>query len=169
VRIKNRLVSREGGYTLKLPEREELFVYEAARRYMEEGIPLIVLAGKEYGAGSSRDWAAKGTYLLGIRAVMASSFERIHRSNLLGMGVLPLIFRNGDSWEALGLDGSEEFYIHGIRNITPHKVLRVRAVKGDGRAKEFDVIAGLDTEMEVEYLKHGGILPFVLRIMAEKD
>lgn len=166
VRIKNRLVSREGGYTLKLPEREELFVYEAARRYMEEGVPLIVLAGREYGTGSSRDWAAKGTRLLGIRAVIAGSFERIHRSNLVGMGILPLLFRDGDGWETLGLDGTEEFYIQGIKDIHPHKILKVRTVKENGEVKEFDVIAGLDTEMEVEYLRHGGILPFVLRMMA---
>ncbi len=163
VRIKNKLVApKEGGYTLKLPEGKEMTVYEAAVEYQKEGIPLIVLAGKEYGTGSSRDWAAKGTMLLGIKAVIAESFERIHRSNLIGMGVLPLEFINGENYGSLGLDGKEEYYIEGIEDIEPGKILKVRGVKKDGREIVFNVKARLDTEVEVEYYKAGGILVYVL-------
>ncbi len=167
VRIKNRLVApKEGGFTIKFPEKQEMFVYEAAMKYLEEGVPLIVLAGKEYGTGSSRDWAAKGTRLLGIRAVLAQSFERIHRSNLVGLGVLPLQFQEGEGWESLGLDGSEEFYIYGIKDIAPQKTLQVKAVRENGSAIEFSVLTRLDTEVEVEYFIHGGILQYVLRRLA---
>jgi aconitate hydratase len=169
IRIKNRLVDpKEGSYTLKFPAREEMFVYDAAMRYMAEKKPQLVLGGREYGTGSSRDWAAKGSQLLGVKAVIAVSYERIHRSNLVGMGVLPLTFTNGDSWESLGLDGSETFTITGIANIEPLKTLQVKAVKPDGSEIEFEVTARLNTDIDVEYFKHGGILPYVLRkIMSE--
>jgi aconitate hydratase len=169
IRIKNRLVDpKEGSFTLKFPKRQEMFVYDAAMQYMAEKKPQVVLGGKEYGTGSSRDWAAKGSQLLGIKAVIAESYERIHRSNLVGMGVLPLTFKNGDSWENLGLDGSETITITGIANIEPRKTLLVRAVKPDGSDIEFEVTARLNTDIDVEYFIHGGILPYVLRkILAE--
>ncbi len=164
IRIKNKLVEpKEGSFTLKFPDRQEMFVYDAAMQYMAQEKPLVVLGGKEYGTGSSRDWAAKGTQLLGIKAIIAESYERIHRSNLVGMGALPLVFKTGDSWESLGLDGSETYAISGIENITPRKTLDVRAVKPDGRKIDFEVTARLDTDIDVEYFKHGGILPYVLR------
>jgi aconitate hydratase len=164
IRIKNRMVApKEGGLTLKFPERIETFVYEAAMAYKAESRPLVVLAGKEYGAGSSRDWAAKGPSLLGVKAAIAESFERIHRSNLVGMGVLPLVFKDGQSWRSLGLDGSETFTISGIENLTPRKSLQVRAARADGREIAFEVTARVDTEIEVDYFVHGGILPYVLR------
>ena len=125
--------------------------------------PLVVLGGKEYGTGSSRDWAAKGTNLLGIKAIIAESYERIHRSNLVGMGALPLVFKEGDSWESLGLGGSETFTITGIENIEPRKILQVKAVKEDGSEINFEVKARLDTEVDVDYFENGGILPYVLR------
>jgi aconitate hydratase len=127
--------------------------------------PLVVIGGKEYGTGSSRDWAAKGTQLLGVRAVIAQSYERIHRSNLVGMGVLPLVFKDGESWRSLGLDGSEEFTISGIANMKPRKVLKVKAVKEDGREVDFEVVARLDTDVDVAYFENSGILPYVLRKM----
>jgi aconitate hydratase len=164
IRIKNRLVDpKEGSYTLTFPEREEMFVYDAAMQYLAENKPQLVLGGKEYGTGSSRDWAAKGSQLLGIKAVIAESFERIHRSNLVGMGVLPLTFNNADSWQSLGLDGSETYTITGIDSIAPLKTLGVQAVKPDGSKIEFDVTARLNTDIDVAYFKHGGILPYVLR------
>lgn len=167
VRIKNKLVApKEGGYTLKLPEKEEMFVYDAAVKYEQEGTPLIVLGGKEYGTGSSRDWAAKGTQLLGVKAVIVKSFERIHRSNLVGMGVLPLQFKEGEGWEELGLDGTEVYEIFGIEDIAPGKELKVRATKENGEAVEFNVITRLDTVVDIEYFKNGGILPLVLRKIA---
>lgn len=167
VRIKNKLVEpKEGGFTMKFPEEKEMYVYDASLSYLEEEIPLIVLAGKEYGTGSSRDWAAKGTQLLGVKAVIAESYERIHKSNLVGMGVLPLQFTNGDSWESLGLNGKETFTIKELDSIKPRKQFKVTAVKEDSGDKlEFDVITRLDTEVEVRYFKHGGILPYVLRMM----
>ncbi len=170
VRIRNRLVApKEGGYTMKLPEGEVMFIYDAAMRYMDEGTPLIILAGKGYGAGSSRDWAAKGTYLLGVRAVIAESFERIHRSNLVGMGVLPLCFKEGEGLETLGIKGDEEFYIHGIKDITPQKELDVIAINKDNKRTQFNVIARLDTWIEVDYFKSGGILPHVLKKLSADD
>jgi aconitate hydratase len=165
VRLKNLLVpGKEGWWTRHLPSGEVMTVYDAAMRYKAEGTPLLVLAGKQYGAGSSRDWAAKGVYLLGVRAVIAESFERIHRSNLIGMGVLPLQFRPGEGWKTLGLDGTEVFDIIGIsEGLKPRKELTVRARKADGSTVEFKVIARLDTPIEVEYYRHGGILQYVLR------
>ena len=169
IRIKNNLVEpMEGGFTLKFPENERLYVYDAAMRYRDEGTPLIVLAGKEYGTGSSRDWAAKGTQLLGVKAIIAESYERIHRSNLVGMGVLPFVFTEGQNWRRLGLDGSETFSIIGIENMQPRKVLQVRAAKRDGSETGFEVMARLDTGIEVEYFANGGILPCALRKILEK-
>jgi aconitate hydratase len=169
IRIKNKMMGqKEGSFTIKYPTGGEMFIYEAAMKYKAETIPLVILAGKEYGSGSSRDWAAKGTGLLGIRAVITESFERIHRSNLVGMGVLPLVFKESDSWEGFGLDGSETFSISGIDNIKPRKVLQVKAVKEDGREIDFEVIARLDTEVDVAYFENNGILPYVLRkVMGE--
>jgi aconitate hydratase len=160
IRLRNQLApGTEGGVTLKLPDGTQTTIYEAAMQYIDEGVPLIVLAGKEYGSGSSRDWAAKGTRLLGIRAVIAESFERIHRSNLVGMGVLPLQFSDGDSVESLGLTGHETFTVHGLAGADA--VPRELTVKADD--KEFKVIARIDTPKEQRYYRHGGILQFVLR------
>jgi len=169
IRIKNQMVGqKEGSYTLKYPAGEEMFIYDAAMDYLAEAIPLVVLGGKEYGTGSSRDWAAKGTNLLGIKAVITESYERIHRSNLVGMGALPLVFKAGQSWDSLGLDGSETFSISGVEDMKPRKVLPVKAVKEDGRQIEFEVIARLDTEVDVAYFANTGILPYVLRkVMGE--
>ncbi len=164
IRIKNQLVTpKEGSFTIKFPQHKEEFVYDAAVEYKDEKTPLIVIGGKEYGTGSSRDWAAKGTILLGVKAVITGSFERIHRSNLVGMGVLPLVFKENENWETLGLDGSESYFIYGIENMTPRKTLKVKAVKDDGKEMEFEVISRLNTHIEVEYFEHGGILPYVLR------
>jgi aconitate hydratase len=170
IRIKNKMVApKEGSFTLKFPERQEAFIYDAAMAYQAESRPLVVLAGREYGAGSSRDWAAKGPSLLGVKAAIAESFERIHRSNLVGMGVLPLVFKDGQSWQNLGLDGSETFTITGVETLTPRKTLQVKAVKPDGRETAFEVTARVDTDIEVDYFVHGGILQYVLRkIMAGK-
>lgn len=164
VRIKNKLVApKEGGFTVKFPEREEGYVYDIAMKYIQEGRNLIVLAKKEYGSGSSRDWAAKGPTLLGIKAVICESYERIHKSNLVGMGVLPLQFLNGQSYESLALKGDEKFSIYGLDNFMPGQIFKVVAENGDGKKTEFEVLSRLDTEIEVEYYKHGGILPYVLK------
>jgi aconitate hydratase len=164
IRLKNQLVGgKEGSFTMKFPQAEETTMYEAAMAYKKEGTPLVVLGGKEYGTGSSRDWAAKGSNLLGVKAVIARSFERIHRSNLVGMGVLPLVFKEGEGVEQLGLSGEETFTITGIEDIQPRKMLQVKAEKADGTVVTFDVLARLDSEVEVDYFRHGGILPFVLR------
>jgi len=164
VRIRNRITEKEGGYTTYFPTGETLSVYDAAMRYIQDGTPLVVLAGKEYGSGSSRDWAAKGTNLLGIKAVIAESFERIHRSNLVGMGVLPLEFPEGENAVSLGLDGTETFSINGIADgLKPHQHLQVTAQKTDGRVVTFTCKARLDSAIEVEYYRNGGILQYVLR------
>ncbi|MEJ2658116.1 MAG: aconitate hydratase AcnA [Desulfobacterales bacterium] len=164
IRIKNKLVSpKEGSFTIKFPDKSEMFVYDAAMKYLYESRALVVLGGREYGTGSSRDWAAKGTALLGVKAVIASSFERIHRSNLVGMGVLPLVFKKDETAETLGLDGSEMFFISGIEHMHPGKVLSVKAIKEDNQEVHFDVISRLDTEVEVDYFLNGGILQYVLR------
>jgi aconitate hydratase len=164
IRIKNKLVSpKEGSFTIKFPDRDEMYIYDAAMSYMNQDIALIVMGGKEYGTGSSRDWAAKGTGLLGIKAVIVQSLERIHRSNLVGMGVLPLVFKENESWESLGLDGSESFFITGIENMEPRKVLQVKAVKNGGGEIIFEATARLDTGVDVDYFENGGILPYVLR------
>ena len=145
------------------PGGSPMFIYDAAMEYQDRGTPLIVVAGKEYGTGSSRDWAAKGTVLLGVRAVIAESFERIHRSNLVGMGVLPLEFTNGATRQSLGLTGFETFDIEGLdESLRPRATLTVRAT-GAGGAKSFQVLARIDTPEELNYYRHGGILPYVLR------
>jgi aconitate hydratase len=146
-------------------------VYDAAVKYRERGTPLVVLAGTEYGTGSSRDWAAKGTMLLGVKAVVAQSYERIHRSNLVGMGVLPLQFEEGTSAQTLGLDGSETFAVLGLsEEVKPREKLTLRITKADGAVRDVPVILRIDTPIEVEYYRHGGILPFVLReLMASKQ
>jgi len=164
VRIRNRVTEKEGGYTTFFPTGETLSVYDAAMKYAESQTPLIVLAGKEYGSGSSRDWAAKGTNLLGIKAVIAESFERIHRSNLVGMGIVPLEFPAGENAESLGLDGSEDFTILGISDgLVPHKMLEVTATKPDGQTVSFLAKARFDSRIEIEYYRNGGILHYVLR------
>ncbi len=165
IRIKNLLVDSSGGWTLLLPEKEKIPLYDAAMRYKERGVPLIVLAGKEYGSGSSRDWAAKGPALLGVRAVVAQSFERIHRSNLIGMGILPLEFKNGESARSLGLSGLESFDIADLADLSPRREIVVRATAEDGSGKEFRTVARIDTSSELEYWRHGGILQHVLRRM----
>jgi aconitate hydratase len=163
IRLRNKLApGTEGGWTTLLPDDEQLSIYEASLRYAERGVPLIVLAGKEYGSGSSRDWAAKGTALLGVRAVLAESFERIHRSNLIGMGVLPLQFADGESVESLGLTGREELDVEGLAGLGPDDPLPTHlTVRADGR--ELRVRLRIDTPMEGQYYRHGGILPYVLR------
>lgn len=169
IRIKNRLVApKEGSFTVRFPDSKEMFVYDAAVKYGDAGTPLVVLAGKEYGTGSSRDWAAKGTNLLGVKAIIAESYERIHRSNLVGMGVLPLMFREGDGWESLGLDGSETFFTSEIEDMKPRKIVKVKAVRKGGSEVDFEVIARLDTEIDVEYYESGGILPYVLRKLLDE-
>ena len=168
IRLRNRLApGTEGGWTRRLPAGEQMSIYDAAMRYQAEGTPLIVLAGKEYGSGSSRDWAAKGTLLLGVKAVIAESFERIHRSNLVFMGVLPLVFRAGDSAASLGLSGEESFEVTGITGgLAPRSDARVRATAADGSTTEFTATARIDTPEELHYYRHGGILPYVLRQLA---
>ncbi|HET7726242.1 MAG TPA: aconitate hydratase AcnA [Candidatus Limnocylindrales bacterium] len=168
IRLRNRLVEgKEGPYTRHFPDGEETFIYEAAMRYRDERVPLLVIAGREYGSGSSRDWAAKGTALLGVRAVLAESFERIHRSNLVGMGVLPLQFLPGESATSLGLDGTESYTIAGLADgLSPRQRLTVIARWADGTERRFEAIARLDGPIEVEYLRQGGILPAVLRRLA---
>jgi len=172
VRLRNQLApGTEGGWTRFQPGGEEITIHEASTRYLAEGVPLVILAGSDYGSGSSRDWAAKGTLLLGVRAVIAASFERIHRSNLIGMGVLPLEFRDGESAETIGLTGTERFTISGLAALTPDQPipseLNVRAETEDGRAIEFTVNVRIDTPKEADYYRHGGILHFVLRNLAQ--
>lgn len=170
VRIKNKLATKEGGFTTHLPSGEEMTVYEASVHYKESKIPLLILAGKEYGSGSSRDWAAKGTYLLGVRAVIAESYERIHRSNLVGMGVLPLQFIAGENSESLGLDGTETFTIGGLNSsILPSQILNVTAENARGMLKNFSVESRLDSKIEIDYYRNGGILQYMLRQFLKKD
>ncbi|NUM47954.1 MAG: aconitate hydratase AcnA, partial [Anaerolineales bacterium] len=166
IRIKNQLVGgKEGSYTIKFPEGVETFVYEASMQYQAEGTPLVVLAGKEYGTGSSRDWAAKGTFLLGVKAAIVESFERIHRSNLVGMGVLPLVFQNGQNAASLGLDGSEVYDIPLTDDLQPGQDVEVTATKADGTQVTFPVTVRLDTPVEVQIYRHGGILHKAIREM----
>jgi aconitate hydratase len=166
IRLRNQLApGTEGGVTVHLPDGEAMSIYDAAMRYEKEGVPLIVIAGKEYGAGSSRDWAAKGPLLLGVRAVIAESYERIHRSNLVGMGVLPLEFEPGQTPASLGLTGQESYSIEGIGALSPRKKLTVHARDDSGKTTTFQTIARADTPEEVSYYKHGGILRYVLRQM----
>ncbi len=165
VRIKNLMVPGvEGGVTKHQPSGEQMAIFDAAMRYAEERMPLVVMAGQEYGTGSSRDWAAKGTKLLGVRAVVAQSFERIHRSNLVGMGVLPLQFKEGTNAQTLALDGTETFDITGIEGtLKPMQRATLVIHRSAGTTDSVKVIVRIDTPIEVDYYVHGGILPFVLR------
>jgi aconitate hydratase len=165
IRLKNMLApGTEGGVTVHLPDKKPMSIYDAAMQYQKEGIPLIVVAGKEYGSGSSRDWAAKGPRLLGVKAVIAESYERIHRSNLIGMGIVPLQFKPGENLTTHNLTGFEIFEIVGISaGLKLRQTLTVRATRDDGEVQEFTVICRIDTPAELEYYRHGGILEFVLR------
>jgi aconitate hydratase len=166
VRIKNIMMGgKEGGNTIHYPSGETMSIFDAAMRYKTEAVPLVVFAGKEYGTGSSRDWAAKGTRLLGIRAAIAQSFERIHRSNLVGMGVLPLVFEEGISWQSLGITGKETVTIRGLSGLKPRQKLLL-TIAAEGKTREVEVLCRIDTEEELLYYRHGGILPFVLRNLA---
>jgi aconitate hydratase len=162
IRLRNKLVERAGGFTRHFPDGEETTVFDAAMEYAQEGVPLVVLAGKEYGSGSSRDWAAKGTKLLGVRAVIAEGFERIHRSNLIGMGVLPLQFPDGESAESLGLTGEETIDVSDLENGEATSVA-VTARRDGGDSVSFDAVVRLDTPNEIRYFQNGGILQTVLR------
>jgi aconitate hydratase len=173
IRIKNQMVKDEsghvveGGYTIHHPSGERMFIYDAAMRYQEEGVPLVVLAGKEYGTGSSRDWAAKGTNLLGVRAVVAESFERIHRSNLVGMGVAPFVFEGDTSWASLGLKGDETVTIRGLaQDLKPRQRMELEITSADGSVQRVPVVCRIDTLDELEYFRNGGILHYVLRQLA---
>ena len=169
IRIRNHMLGengREGGYTIHYPSKEEESIYDAAMEYKKEGVPLVIFAGVEYGNGSSRDWAAKGTNLLGVRAVIAQSFERIHRSNLVGMGVIPFVFEEGTSWASLGLKGDETVTIDGLETIRPRQKMLARITYGDGTVKNVPILCRIDTIDELEYFKNGGILQYVLRDLA---
>jgi aconitate hydratase len=168
VRLKNQMVPGvEGGVTVHYPSGERMPIYDAAMRYKAEKVPLVIFAGKEYGSGSSRDWAAKGTVLLGVRAVITQSFERIHRSNLIGMGVLPLVFEEGASWQSVGIKGNEQVTIRGISGeLKPRQRLFAELVAADGTLKRIPLICRIDTAEELDYFKNGGILQFVLRQLA---
>jgi aconitate hydratase len=173
VRIKNLMIPagadgsrEEGGVTLyrdAAGQAQKMFIYDAAMKYIAEGRPTVIFAGEEYGTGSSRDWAAKGTQLLGIKAVVAKSFERIHRSNLVGMGVLPLQFKGSDTWQSLHLKGDELVDVIPAPDLKPQSAAKLRITRADGTRDEVEVILRIDTPIEVDYYRHGGILPFVLR------
>jgi aconitate hydratase len=168
IRLKNQMVPGvEGGFTVHYPSKQRMTMYDAAMKYKDENVPLVIFAGKEYGTGSSRDWAAKGTVLLGVRAVIAQSFERIHRSNLIGMGVMPLLFEEGTSWQSLGLKGDEQVTIRGLHGeLKPRQRLIAEIVMGDGTLKRVPLICRIDTLDELDYFKNGGILQYVLRQLA---
>ena len=164
IRIRNQLApGTEGGVTRHIPSGEPMTIYDAAMKYRDEGVSLVVLAGTEYGTGSSRDWAAKGTYLMGVRAVIVSSFERIHRSNLVGMGVLPLEFPTGETWQSLGLTGEEQITIGGLDTLAPRSEVPVTATREDGQTTQFSARVRIDTPVELDYYNNGGILQAVLR------
>ena len=172
VRIKNLMIPPredgtrvEGGMTLFQPSGKQMFIYDAAMNYIAQGTPTVVFGGEEYGTGSSRDWAAKGTQLLGVKAVVARSFERIHRSNLVGMGVLPLQFKGADSVESIGIEGDEEFDIVGLNHIRPQMEVSLVITRGDGSRRALPLLCRIDTPVEVDYYRHGGILPYVLRAL----
>jgi len=174
IRLRNQLApGTEGGWTRHLPDGEQMYIYDASLLYQKAGVPLVILAGKEYGSGSSRDWAAKGVMLLGVRAVIAESFERIHRSNLVGMGILPLQFPAGQNCESLGLSGEEVFEITGLKpaleNLKPGTQLQVRAKGKDGAGKEFAAILRIDTPQEALYYRNGGILNYVVRQLLQRE
>jgi len=173
IRVKNQMVRDdagnivEGGFTIHQPTGERMAIYDAAMRYQAENVPLVVFAGREYGTGSSRDWAAKGTKLLGVRAVVAQSFERIHRSNLVGMGVLPLVFADGTSWQTLGLKGDETVSIHGLgETLKPRQTLHAEIRRANGEVLSVPLLCRIDTLDELEYFRNGGILSYVLRQLA---
>jgi aconitate hydratase len=167
IRIRNRMLDNvEGGFTRYAPTDEQMAIYDAAMLYKADGRPLVIIAGKEYGTGSSRDWAAKGTVLLGVRAVIAESFERIHRSNLVGMGVLPLQFRDGENAASLGLTGAEKYTIEGVADLTPRQDVEVKVTRDSGEELSFTARCRIDTYNELEYFKSGGILHYVLRRLA---
>jgi aconitate hydratase len=173
VRLRNKLVNVEGGFTRHLPTSQEMSIFDASQKYQSERTPLIILAGKEYGSGSSRDWAAKGPRLLGVHAVIAESYERIHRSNLVGMGILPLQFEAGKNAESLNLTGEEIFEITGIRDVVDHfaagRQVKVRAT-ANGKTTEFNAVVRIDTPQEALYYANGGILQYVLRqLLAAKS
>jgi aconitate hydratase len=169
IRIKNQMVPGvEGGVTKHYPNGEQMPIYDAAMKYQSTGTPLVIFAGKEYGTGSSRDWAAKGTKLLGVRAVIAQSFERIHRSNLIGMGVVPLQFKEGESWQALGLGGDETITINGLaEGLKPRSMIDVEIKRADGSTSVVSVQCRIDTLDELDYFNNGGIMPYVLRNLAK--
>ncbi|UXN03215.1 aconitate hydratase AcnA [Bartonella sp. HY406] len=172
IRIRNFMLGengREGGYTIHYPSKEEESIYDAAMQYKHDGVPLVVFAGIEYGNGSSRDWAAKGTNLLGVRAVIAQSFERIHRSNLVGMGIVPFVFEEGTSWKTLGLNGEETVTIEGLNEIKPRQMTKATITCGDGSIKEVRLLCRVDTLEELDYLHNGGILQYVLRNLAKQN
>jgi aconitate hydratase len=167
IRVRNQLApGTEGGWTTDFLDGEVKSIYDAAMHYKQEGVPLVVLGGSDYGMGSSRDWAAKGTFLLGVKAVITTSFERIHRSNLVMMGVLPLNFLDGQDADSLGLDGTETYDIAVNDQLVPRQTIKVTATKHDGSVIVFDTTARVDTPIEVDYLRHGGILHYVMRGMA---
>jgi len=173
IRIKNMMLKGadgsvpEGGFTRHWPDGEQMSIYDAAMKYQAENVPLVVFAGAEYGNGSSRDWAAKGTRLLGVRAVVAQSFERIHRSNLVGMGVLPLTFEDGASWSSIGLKGDEQVSIRGLAgDLKPRQTLVAEIVSSKGVKQEVPLLCRIDTLDELEYYRNGGILQYVLRSLA---
>jgi len=167
IRIRNRMLDNvEGGFTCYAPTGEIMPIYDAAMLYKQDGRPLVVIAGKEYGTGSSRDWAAKGTVLLGVRTVIAESFERIHRSNLVGMGVLPLQFREGENASSLGLTGAEKYSILGMADLKPRQDVEVKVTRDSGEEFSFTARCRIDTYNELEYFKAGGILHYVLRRLA---
>jgi aconitate hydratase len=172
IRIKNHMVRDEagnvveGGYTIHQPSGERMSIYDAAQRYASERVPLVVFAGVEYGNGSSRDWAAKGTNLLGVKAVIAQSFERIHRSNLVGMGVIPFTFTGGATWQSLALDGSETVTVRGLAGLKPRLTLNALITRRDGSTADVPLLCRIDTLDELEYFRNGGILHYVLRNLA---
>jgi aconitate hydratase A / 2-methylisocitrate dehydratase len=166
IRLRNLLVQREGWWTRYLPTGDEMTIYDASMRYQKEGTPLVILAGKEYGSGSSRDWAAKGPLLLGVRAVIAETFERIHRSNLVGMGILPLQYQPGQSAASLGLTGEEAFTIRGLNKLAPRAMVDVEARRANGELVRFTTLARVDDPVDIDYMRNGGVLPLVLRELA---
>lgn len=166
IRIRNEMVPGvEGGYTLHIPTGQQMAIYDAAMLYQQDKRPLAIIAGKEYGSGSSRDWAAKGTNLLGVRVVIAESYERIHRSNLIGMGVVPLEFKDGESRKTLGLKGDERIDVNGLQSLVPGQDIVVKITYGNGEVKDVTMRCRIDTSTEMDYYRHGGILHYVIRQM----
>jgi aconitate hydratase len=170
IRLRNQMApGTEGGWTRYQPDDQVMTIYDASMKYQAAQVPLLVIAGKEYGSGSSRDWAAKGTVLLGVRAVIAESFERIHRSNLVNMGVLPLQFRPGETAASLGLSGQEEYAVLGVTTMSPRGQVTVQVTAPDQAIRQVPVVLRIDTPEELESFRHGGILPYVLRQLAGRS